>query len=164
MNQILIFCALILIVCILAHKLSDRIGVPVLIAFIGIGMMCGVDGILKIPFDNFAVSENMATIALIFIMFYGGFCTKWVTARKSALPAVLLSSAGVFITAVVTAVIVHFVVGTGWLFSFLIGSVLSSTDAASVFSILRSRQFNLKYNTSPFLRWRADRTTRQPIS
>ena len=47
-------------------------------------MMCGVDGILKIPFDNFAVSENMATIALIFIMFYGGFCTKWVTARKSA--------------------------------------------------------------------------------
>ena len=151
MNQILIFCALILIVCILAHKLSDRIGVPVLIAFIGIGMMCGVDGILKIPFDNFAVSENMATIALIFIMFYGGFCTKWVTARKSALPAVLLSSAGVFITAVVTAVIVHFVVGTGWLFSFLIGSVLSSTDAASVFYILRSRQFNLKYNTSPLL-------------
>lgn len=151
MNQILIFCALILIVCILAHKLSDRIGVPVLIAFIGIGMMCGVDGILKIPFDNFAVSENMATIALIFIMFYGGFCTKWVTARKSALPAVLLSSAGVFITAVVTAVIVHFVVGTDWLFSFLIGSVLSSTDAASVFSILRSRQFNLKYNTSPLL-------------
>ena len=76
MNQILIFCALILIVCILAHKLSDRIGVPVLIAFIGIGMMCGVDGILKIPFDNFAVSANMATIRLFVNTFDGGFCPK----------------------------------------------------------------------------------------
>ena len=74
---VLLFAALVIIACILFNKLSDRIGVPALLAFILLGMVCGVDGIFHIDFDNFPAAENAATVALIFIMFYGGFGTNW---------------------------------------------------------------------------------------
>lgn len=73
----LMLIALILVLCIIADKFSGKFGMPALILFIGIGMLFGSDGIVKIPFDNFAVTEQICTIALGFIMFYGGFNTKW---------------------------------------------------------------------------------------
>lgn len=73
--------ALILVLCIIADKFSGKFGMPALILFIGIGMLFGSDGIVKIPFDNFAVTEQICTIALGFIMFYGGFNTKWKAAK-----------------------------------------------------------------------------------
>ena len=77
----LMLIALILVLCIIADKFSGKFGMPALILFIGIGMLFGSDGIVKIPFDNFAVTEQICTIALGFIMFYGGFNTKWKAAK-----------------------------------------------------------------------------------
>ena len=122
---------------ILAEKFSARLGMPALILFMFIGMLFGSDGILKIPFDNFHLTENICSIALIFIMFYGGFNTKWQAAKPIAVKSILLSTLGVVITAGITALLCHFFLHFSTLESFMIGAVLSSTDAASVFAILR---------------------------
>lgn len=69
--------ACVILLCVLAEKFSDKFGMPALILFMFIGMLFGSDGIFKIPFDNFVLAENICAIALIFIMFYGGFNTNW---------------------------------------------------------------------------------------
>lgn len=133
----ILFVALIIFLCILADKFSGKFGMPALILFMFIGMLFGSDGILKIPFDDYKTAENFCSIALLFIMFYGGFNTKWELAKSVAVKSVLLSTIGVLITAGVTAVLCHIFLKFSITESFLIGGVLSSTDAASVFSILR---------------------------
>lgn len=147
----LLLIALVIIVCIWTSRLSSRFGVPTLLVFIILGMLFGTDGILKIPFDNYEFAEQVCSIALVFIMFYGGFGTSWKMARPVAAKAILLSTLGVVLTAGVTGLFCHFVLHFGVLESFLIGSVISSTDAASVFSILRAKKLNLKYNTASLL-------------
>lgn len=122
-----------------------------LLAFILLGLMFGSDGIFKIAFDNFEFVEHVCTAALIFIMFYGGFGTCWRAAKPVALQALALSSAGVVVTAFATGFFCRFILGFEWLESLLIGAVLGSTDAASVFSVLRSKQLNLKYKTASLL-------------
>lgn len=107
-------------------------------------MICGSDGILKIPFDNYQLSEQVCTVCLIFIMFCGGFSANWKAAKPVALRAGLLSSLGTIVTALITTAGCHFLIGFDVKESFLIGAVISSTDAASVFSILRSKQLNLR--------------------
>ena len=135
----------------MAEKFSDKFGMPALILFMFIGMLFGSDGIFKIPFSNFELANNACSIALVFIMFYGGFGTKWSVAKPVAKKAILLSSLGTVLTAGFVGFFCHFVIKMPLLESFLIGSVISSTDAASVFSILRSRKLNLKYNTASLL-------------
>lgn len=151
MMQMLLLFSLVVVACVLCNQLTNRIGVPMLLAFIGVGMLCGVDGLLGISFDNYKSTENLCTCALIFIIFYGGFSTKWSEARPVAGRSVLLSTAGVFLTALFVGVFCHFVLGFGWLEAMLTGAVLGSTDAASVFSILRSKQLSLKYGTASLL-------------
>ena len=143
MEIYLIVAAIICILCILASNLSYRIGVPSLLLFILLGMMFGTDGIFRINFSDYALSETICSIALIFIMFYGGFCTNWHEAKPVAAKSIILSSLGVILTAVLTAFFCYFVLKTTLLEGFLIGSILSSTDAASVFSILRVKKLNL---------------------
>lgn len=70
----------VILMCVLAEKFSDKFGMPALILFMFVGMLFGSDGIMKIDFDNFVLAENACSVALIFIMFYGGFNTKWVAA------------------------------------------------------------------------------------
>lgn len=147
----IILVAVIIFLCIMANRFSDKFGMPALILFMFIGMIFGSDGILKIPFDNFHMAENFCSIALLFIMFYGGFNTKWKLARSVAVKAVLLSTLGVLITAGCTAVCCHFFLKFSITESFLVGAVLSSTDAASVFSILRQKKLNLKDGTASLL-------------
>ncbi len=143
--------ALVIFLCVLLNDASSKLGMPMLLAFILLGMVFGVDGVFKIKYDDFPVTEDICTIALIFIIFYGGFGTRWKEARKVFGPAALLSTLGVFITAGLTGLFCHFVLKMDALFSFLVGAVLSSTDAASVFSILRSRKLGLKYGTASML-------------
>ena len=143
MELYFIMAAFICILCIFAGSLSTRIGVPSLLLFIILGMMFGTDGIFRIPFSNYGLAESICSVALIFIMFYGGFCTNWEAARPVAKKAVLLSSAGVILTALLTGLFCHFILKTSLLEGLLIGSVLGSTDAASVFSILRMKKLNL---------------------
>lgn len=151
MVELLLLVAIVIVGCILCNRISDKIGVPMLLAFILLGMLFGSDGLFKIQFDNFGFAEQICSIALIFIMFYGGFGTKWSEAKPVAVKAVLLSTVGVVFTAVLVGVFCHFVLRFSWLEGFLLGALLSSTDAASVFSILRSRQLNLKYGTASML-------------
>ncbi len=146
-----ILVATVIFLCILADKFSNRFGMPTLILFMFIGMLFGSDGIVKIPFDDYHMTEYVCSSALIFIMFYGGFNTKWSLAKPVAVKAVCLSTLGVVITAGVTALLCYLFLHFSLEESFLIGAVLSSTDAASVFSILRQKKLNLKYGTASLL-------------
>lgn len=148
--QLLLFSSVI-IACIVCNKVFSKLGIPMLLAFILLGMFFGSDGLIKIPFDDYNIAEEASSIALIFIMFYGGFGTKWKSARLVATKAILLSTVGVVLTAGITGLFCHVILHMQLLESFLIGAVISSTDAASVFSILRSKHLNLKYNTAPML-------------
>ena len=151
MTTVLLAVALVILLCVLAEKFSDKFGMPALILFMFIGMLFGSDGIFKIHFENYELTENICAIALVFIMFYGGFNTKWKAAKSVAVQAVLLSTAGVFMTAGITAVLCHYILKLSAEESFLIGAVLSSTDAASVFAILRKKKLNLKDGTASIL-------------
>ena len=151
MYYILLIVAIIIFICIFAEKFSDKIGMPALIMFLFIGMIFGVDGIFKIPFENFELAKNVSGIALMFIMFYGGFNTKWKHAKQVAQKSIVLSTIGVLLTAAIVTVLVNILLGMSLEESFLIGAVLSSTDAASVFSILRKKKVNLRYGTASML-------------
>lgn len=141
----------IIFICLLLNKISSKLGLPTLLLFIFLGMLFGSDGIFKIYFDNYVISEQICSISLIFIMFYGGFGTNWDKAKPIATKSILLSTLGVVLTSLIVGLFCYYVLKFDFLESMLIGAVISSTDAASVFSILRSKRLNLKYNTASLL-------------
>lgn len=126
-------------------------GMPVLLAFLLLGIVFGTDGVFKIHFENFALSESICSFGLIFIMFSGGFGTNWKEARHVAKEAILLSSLGVILTSLLVACFARLFFHIDFAWGLLLGSVIGSTDAASVFSILRSRRLNLKDRTASLL-------------
>jgi len=147
----LLIAAIIILICVLSNKVTSKLGIPMLLAFIALGMFFGSDGVVKIHFANYEFAEQICSVALIFIMFYGGFGTKWSEAKPVAVKSILLSTVGVILTAGLTGGFCYLVLHFDFLESLLIGSVISSTDAASVFSILKSKKLNLKYNTASML-------------
>lgn len=151
MTELMIIGGLILLISITSSKILYRFGIPILLIFIILGMLFGSDGIVGIYFENYELTSKISSIGLVFIMFYGGFGTNWKTAKPSVVPAVLMSTLGVVITAGLTAVFCYLVLRTSVLEGFLIGAVVGSTDAASVFSILRSQKLNLKGTLAPLL-------------
>ena len=151
MESVMVLAAVVLVLCIFADRFSNKFGMPVLILFMFLGMLFGSDGVFKIPFDNYEKAKEICVIALTFIMFYGGFNTKWSMAKSIAVKATLLSTVGVVITAGFTMVFCYYVLKISFAESFAIGSVLGSTDAASVFSILRKKKLNLKDKTASIL-------------
>lgn len=151
MIELMIVCGLILLICISSSKILYKFGVPMLLVFIVLGMLFGSDGVVGIYFDNYKLTSVVSSLALVFIMFYGGFGTNWSMAKKSAVPSILMSSLGVIITAGLTGLFCHFVLRTSILEGLLIGAVVGSTDAASVFSVLRSQKLNLKGTLAPLL-------------
>ena len=151
MTNYLIIVTIVIFACVFLSRVSNRLGIPALLFFIVLGMIFGSDGILKIPFNNYSFAEQICSIALIFIMFYGGFGTNWNQARSVAAKSILLSTVVVVITSGLTGAFCHFVLHINWTESLLLGALIGSTDAASVFSVLRSRKLNLKYNTASLL-------------
>ena len=151
MTQGLLLAAAVILLCLALSRATNRLGVPALAVFIALGMLFGEDGVFRIEFNDYALAEHVCSASLVFIMFYGGFGTRWRQARGTALPAALLSSAGVVLTALFTGVFCHYALRLRWLEGLLVGAVISSTDAASVFSILRSKRLNLKYGTASML-------------
>ena len=151
MTLLLIFIAVVIFTCVLLNNASSKVGVPVLLAFIVLGILLGNNGILPIHFEDYGFAEKICTVALIFIMFYGGFGVRWNAVKGIAVEAGLLATVGVAFTAGLTGLLCHFILHWGWLESFLMGSVVSSTDAASVFSVLRSRKLGLRNHTAPLL-------------
>lgn len=109
LNQVLLLSGIVIILSVFLHKLSMRMGIPVLLAFLLLGIAFGTDGIVKIDFQNFELSESVCSFGLIFIMFSGGFGTSWKEARFVAKEAVLLSSLGVVFTALFVAAFSIFV-------------------------------------------------------
>lgn len=148
---LLLISAIVIVLCVVLNNVSNKIGIPMLLAFILLGMLFGSDGLVKIPFSNFDFTESICTVALIFIIFYGGFGTRWKEAKPVVVKASILSTVGVVLTAGLTGLFCYYVLKFPPTLGFLIGAVLSSTDAASVFSILRSRRLGLKYNTASLL-------------
>ncbi len=136
---------------IFSSKLLYRFGIPTLLLFLGLGMLVGVDGPFHVVFDNAVLSKEICSIGLVFILFYGGFGMRWSTAKPVATRAILLSTVGVIITAGVIGVLAMWVLKTTLLNGLLLGAVVSCTDAASVFSILRTRNLNLKEGLAPLL-------------
>lgn len=146
MNYLVI--GIIFILALFAIRLSNKHGIPALLLFIVLGMVFGAIGI---EFEDFGIADNFATFALMVIMFYGGFGTSWKMAKPIAKEAIVLSSLGVVATALVTGLFCHYVLGLELLEGMLIGSIVGSTDYASVSNILRSKNLNLKYNTASLL-------------
>lgn len=144
MDHLLIIAGIGLLICLVATRVFGKFGVPSLLAFILLGMVFGEDGPLGIAFSNYELCEHICTVGLVFIMFYGGFGAKWSAARPYAAESILLASAGTVLTALVVALGAHLILGMDLAHSFLLGSLISSTDAASVFSVLRARRLNLK--------------------
>ena len=151
LTTMLILASVIVLCCVFFNKISDKFGLPALLAFILLGMLFGSDGLFKIEFDNYKFAEEICSVGLVFIIFYGGFGTKWSEAKKVAGKSLILASAGVLLTAFATGAFCKLVLGFEWLESLLIGDVVSSTDAASVFSVLRSKKLNLRYGTASIL-------------
>ena len=151
MSTIILFCAIVIFSCIITNKFSSKLGMPTLVFFMFLGVLFGCDGILKISFDDYDLTSKLCSIGLLFIIFYGGFCTRKPDNKKIATQAILLSSVGTILTAGLVFLFCSYALKIPAIESFLIGAVISSTDAASVFSILRSKRLNLKYSTAPIL-------------
>ncbi|RDY26849.1 potassium/proton antiporter [Romboutsia weinsteinii] len=151
MIDLMIVSALVLLICITSSKILYKFGVPILLIFIALGMVFGSDGIVGIYFDNYELTKQICSLALVFIMFYGGFGTNWNMAKPVAVQSVLMSTLGVVITAGLTGLFCVKVLDTNILEGILIGSVVASTDAASVFAILRSQKLNLKGSIASIL-------------
>ena len=151
MNEALLLMGCVILLCTLMGRYLDRLAVPSLLIFIALGMCFGENGLLRIPFDDYDAANVICSASLIFIMFYGGFGTNLNAARPVVVQSVVLSTLGVAGTAGAVATFAHLALGLPWVESFLIGSVISSTDAASVFNILRSKKLALKYHTDSLL-------------
>lgn len=151
MNGYLILIGTVIAICVLLNRFAQRLPIPSLLIFIALGMCFGVNGIVGIPFDDYQISEQICSVCLLFVMFYGGFGTNLKAARPAAAKAVVLSTVGVVATAGLVGVFVHFALKLEWLESFLIGSVIASTDAASVFSVLKTQKLDLKDHTASLL-------------
>jgi potassium/hydrogen antiporter len=149
-NAILIG-SILLLISIIAGKTSYRFGVPTLILFLAVGMLAGSEGIGKINFDSPSLARFIGVIALNFILFSGGLDTQWSTIKPVLWQGVLLSTLGVFLTAMILGVFVWAVTDFTIYEGLLLGSIVSSTDAAAVFSILRSKSLALKSNLRPTL-------------
>lgn len=151
MVNIMLICGLVLLISITASKVLYKFGVPILLIFIILGMIFGSDGIGGINFTDYSLTNQICSMALVFIMFYGGFGTNWNIAKPSIKPALLMSTAGVIITTVLTGIFAWFILKVNILEGLLIGAVVSSTDAASVFAILRSQKLNLEGSLASLL-------------
>lgn len=138
-----------LLISTLSSKLSDKAGVPVLLLFLSIGMLAGSEGIGGLAFDSPEQAQSIGTVALLIILFSGGLDTRWTSVKPVLLPGLVLSTLGVILTMIILGVFAKFVLGSftsfylgtdglSWTEAFLIAAIVSSTDAAAVFSVYRT--------------------------
>jgi cell volume regulation protein A len=127
------------ILSILTIKLSNRFGIPALVLFLAIGMLAGSDGLGGITFDNPSLVKSLGIIALVLILFSGGLDTEWAEVRPILWQGLSLSTIGVLLTALLVGVFVSWLQGFSFLEGLLLGAIVSSTDAAAVFMVLRAR-------------------------
>lgn len=142
-DQLLLIGALLVLVGIASSKLSSRAGMPVLVLFVVVGMLAGSEGIGGIAFENYSLAHALGTIGLAVILFDGGLRTSFNDVRPVLGPSLTLASVGVLVTAGLTGLAVWWILDLPLLVSLLLGSIVASTDAAAVLSVLRSSGLNL---------------------
>lgn len=147
---ILAVVGLLLVLAGLASPLTSRLGVPVLVVFLALGMVAGSEGIGGIPLDDYELAFRLGTIALVLILFDGGLNTAPAALRRAALPAGLLATVGVVATAGIV-MLAGIALGLAPVAAMLVGAVVSSTDAAATFSVLRSSGVRLRESTAATL-------------
>jgi cell volume regulation protein A len=143
-NTVIFAGALLLVISIVASDFSSRMGAPLLLVFIALGMLAGEDGPGGIRFDDFETSYVIGTLALAVIIFDGGMRTRRETFRVALWPAVSLATLGVLVTAGLVGLFAAWVLKLHWLQAMLIGAIVGSTDAAAVFGLLRNAGTTLK--------------------
>lgn len=150
-ENILLIGSLLLLISTLAGQTSYKYGVPTLLLFLAIGMLAGTDGIGGIHFDDPKLAQFIGILSLNFILFSGGLDTNWTTVKPILREGIALSTIGVLLTAVSLGTFVWLLTDFTIYESMLLGSIVSSTDAAAVFSILRSKSIALRTNLRPTL-------------
>lgn len=150
-ENILLVGSVLLFLSVIAGKTSFKFGIPTLLLFLVTGMLAGSEGIGGIEFDDAELAEFIGIVALNFILFSGGLDTNWKTVRPVLWQGVSLSTLGVLLTALSVGVFVWQITGFTLYEGLLLGAIVSSTDAAAVFSILRSKKMALKSNLRPTL-------------
>lgn len=148
---ILLVAAVLLLLSVSVSKISDRLGIPVLLLFLSIGMLAGSEGIGRIYFDDPWITKSLGTVALIFILFAGGFDTKWQDVRPILWRGLSLSTLGVLLTALAVGFFATNVLNFSLMEGLLLGAIVSSTDAAAVFNVLRSNNVSLRGRLQPLL-------------
>ncbi|HJZ86592.1 MAG TPA: potassium/proton antiporter [Polyangia bacterium] len=133
---LLVTLGLLLAVSALASRVAGRVGLPLSLLFLLVGMLAGSEGLGGIAFENYPLTFRLGTAALVLILFDGGFSTNLREVRGAVAPALVLATAGVLVTAGVTA-LGAYLLGLPWRSALLFGTVVSATDAAAVFSVLR---------------------------
>ena len=151
LESLILGASILLLLSVLASKASVRLGVPALLLFLLIGMLAGSEGPGGIEFDYAGLAQSLGVVALVFILFAGGLDTEWESVRPVVWNGIALSTIGVLLTAVLVAWFAVFLFDFSWLEGLLLGAIVSSTDAAAVFSVLRSRNVNLKGRLKPLL-------------
>lgn len=145
-ENILLIGSILLFVSIVAGKTSYKFGVPTLILFLAIGMLAGSDGLGGLSFDNPRLAQFIGIVSLNFILFSGGLDTNWKSVKPILREGIALSTLGVLLTALSLGTFVWLITDFTIYESLLLGSIVSSTDAAAVFSILRGKSLALKAN------------------
>lgn len=150
-DSILLIAAILILVSIAFARLSENLGVPTLLLFLGIGMLAGSEGPGGIFFDDAGLAQSIGVIALVIILFAGGLDTNWSEVRPAIREATGLATLGVLITAAALGLFASAVLGFSLMTGLLLGAVVSSTDAAAVFSVLRSKSVSLQGRLKPLL-------------
>lgn len=150
-EPLLLGAAVLVLAGVLASKLANRLGVPALLLFLGLGMLAGSDGIGGIEFEDVEMTQGIGVAALALILFDGGIATRWESIRPVLRPGGALATAGVAVTAGITGVVAAEILDVPIEVGLLLGAIVSSTDAAAVFSVLRSRRTGLRGGIQPML-------------
>jgi cell volume regulation protein A len=126
-------------------------GMPTLVVFLGVGLLAGREGLGKIHFNDAEATQKLGIVALSYILFSGGLDTKWKSIKPVLRSGIALSTLGVLITTFLVGTFVHYVLSLPFLQSYLLGAIVSSTDAGAVFTVLRSKNIHLKGDLKPLL-------------
>lgn len=150
-NEILLIAAILLMSAIIFNKIGGKFGVPSLVIFIFVGILAGSDGILGIHFEDYTFSQFVGIIAISYILFMGGLSVNINELKPVVTEGVVLATVGVFLTGIITGLCSYHLLHLPFLECMLLGAIVSSTDAAAVFGVLRSKSISLKNSLKPLL-------------
>ncbi|WP_348518929.1 potassium/proton antiporter [Campylobacter sp. CCS1377] len=151
MQDYVLILSVLFLFCVAFSKFGDKYGIPALLIFIFVGMFAGSDGIGGIYFDNGKIAQDISMLCLILILFSGGFDTTFKFIKPILKEGIILATLGVVLTAFIISLLCYYTLDFKFYDALLLGAIISSTDAAAVFAIMRSKGLKLKNNITPLL-------------